>query len=795
MAKRQDRSSPRSDAPKAAARRGPRRRLARLVRRAGSGWNRLLEIPAVWVGLLLTVGAWGLTPGGLLPVPEAREGEIASRDYVAPADLLIPDEETTAEKQERARQEVPPVYDLDSAAAGKLERELAALFAAGRQLDRRDEELSLDDLTVALARASGLRVSRSQAATLSAQGFSADLEDRVRTLAGRALRRGIVEGKGRLLENRVRGITLRDLRSGEERLHFDLYDYLEYPGEVRDFLAAEIEDWRDLTVAQRGQVVELLLANLLPNLSSNRSETLERQDEAAAAVAPTFKQIRKGQMIVRKGDQIGPAEARMIAEATGSDRVSGRLLPLTGTLALLGLTALVLWLGLSRERVADHSRRRLYSEVVLLLLVSILGAKFSFLVASGLANSFDAAPFSAFRSYAYGVPFAALALVAALLFSRTAAFLLAFLFALLVSRLAGTEALWVTLYAAVGSLGAVYAVNAYQIKQRLTLTRVGLLVGGLNVLSVLILTALSGGVGTTPLQLLFDGLCAFGGGLLVAAVGSFSIPILETTLGITTDIKLVELANANLPLLRRLAFEAPGTFQHSLMVANLAKEGCETIGADPVLAYTGGLYHDVGKVLRPDYFVENQRPGQNPHDKLTPSMSSLVIISHVKDGLDLADEYHLPQPVRDAIAQHHGTRLISYFYSRAKERSEGKEREGKEDVTEEKYRYPGPKPQDKVMGVLMLADGVEAASRTLTEPTELKIRTLVKKIVSDCLDDGQLDESDLTLADIKKVSRSFVRVLTNIFHQRIDYPGYDFGGETREVPRLERVPEASVRAS
>ncbi len=795
MAKRQDRSSPRSDAPKTTARRGPRRRLARLVRRAGSGWNRLLEIPAVWVGLLLTVGAWGLTPGGLLPAPEVREGEIASRDYVAPADLLIPDEETTAEKQERARQEVPPVYDLDSAAAGKLERELAALFAAGRQLDRRDEELSLDDLTVALARASGLRVSRSQAATLSAQEFSGDLEDRVRTLAGRALRRGIVEGKGRLLENRVRGITLRDLRSGEERLHFDLYDYLEYPGEVRDFLGAEIEDRRDLTVAQRGEVVELLLANLLPNLSSNRSETLERQDEAAAAVAPTFKQIRKGQMIVRKGDQIGPAEARMIAEATGSDRVTGRLLPLTGTLALLGLTALVLWLGLSRERVANHSRRRLYSEIVLLLLVSILGAKFSFLVASGLANSFDAAPFSAFRSYAYGVPFAALALMAALLFSRTAAALLAFLFALLVSRLAGTEALWVTLYAAVGSLGAVYAVNAYQIKQRLTLTRVGLLVGGLNVLSVLILTALSGGVGTTPLQLLFDGLCAFAGGLLVAAVGSFSIPILETTLGITTDIKLVELANANLPLLRRLAFEAPGSFQHSLMVANLAKEGCETIGADPVLAYTGGLYHDVGKVLRPDYFVENQRPGQNPHDKLTPSMSSLVIISHVKDGLDLAEEYHLPQPVRDAIAQHHGTRLISYFYSRAKERSERKEREGKEDVTEEKYRYPGPKPQDKVMGVLMLADGVEAASRTLTEPTELKIRTLVKKIVSDCLDDGQLDESDLTLADIKKVSRSFVRVLTNIFHQRIDYPGYDFGGETREVPRLERVPEASVRAS
>ena len=787
MAKRFDRGPTPAETPKA-ARRPVRRRLRDLVRRTAEGWWKLLEVPAVWVALLLTVGAWGLTPGGLLPAPEAREGEVADRDYAAPADLLIPDRETTEEKERRARQEVPPVYDLDTTAYANLDRELAALFAAGRQLDRREEEISLRDLTVALARASGLRITLSQAEALSIEEFAGDLEDRVRALASRALRRGIVEGKSRLLEHRVGGITLRDLRTEEERSHFDLFDHLEYPGELREFLESEVEDWRDLSGDQRQQVVELLVASLPVNLSSNRSATLERQDAAAGAVAPTFKQIRKGQVIVRQGDQIGPAEARLIAEATGRDRVSGRLLPLAGTMALLGLCAAVLWPGLARERVAGHSRRRLYSETLLLLLVSILGAKFCFLVSTALANSFDGAPFDSFRSYAYGVPFAALGLMAALLFSRAAAALLAFVFAVLVSRLAGIDALWATLYAAVGSLGAVYAVQAFQIKQRLALTRVGLLVGGLNVVSVLVMTALAGGVGIEPLRLLFDGVCALAGGLLVAAVGSFSIPILESTLGITTDIKLVELANTNLPLLRRLAFEAPGTFQHSLMVANLAKEGCESIGADSVLAYTGGLYHDVGKMLRPDYFVENQRPGQNPHDKLTPSMSSLVILAHVKDGLELAEEHHLPRPVRDAIAQHHGTRLISFFFSRAREQAERKEADRKEDVTEEKYRYPGPKPENRVMAVLMLADGVEAASRTLAEPTELKIRTLVRKIVSDCLDDGQLDESDITLADIKKVSRSFVRVLTNIFHQRIDYPGYDFEAEAKRVEGTRRGP-------
>jgi len=499
-------------------------------------------------------------------------------------------------------------------------------------------------------------------------------------------------------------------------------------------------------------------------------------------------------VIVRKGDQIDPAAARLIAEITGKDRMTSRLLPILATVSLLGLAALALWIGSGSKGVvqaAGHGQRRSYGETLLLLLVSLLGTKFCFAVATALAASFDAPPFDSVRSYVFGVPFAGLALIAALLFGRSAAALLVFLFSLLVSRLVGADALWVTLYATVGSLGAVYAVDTYQIKQRLTLTRVGLLVGGLNVVSVVILAALTSTGPVQPLQLLFDGLCGFGGGLLVAAVGSFALPILESLLGITTDIKLVELANANLPLLRRLAFEAPGTFQHSLMVANLAKEGCEAIDADPVLAYTGGLYHDVGKVFRPDYFVENQHQGHNRHDKLVPSMSALILINHVKDGLTLAEEYRLPRPVRDAIAQHHGTRLITYFYKRAQDRAEREE-----DVTQEKYRYPGPKPQNKVMAVLMLADGVEAASRTLTEPTPFRIRTLVRKIVDDCLQDGQLHESDLTLSDIDRVSRSFVRVLTTIFHQRIDYPGFDFRGEKGEKgEKGTRRPEPSAEAA
>ncbi|MGD2114242.1 MAG: HDIG domain-containing protein [Acidobacteriota bacterium] len=794
--------------------RSRRSRRARFADRTAQIWRRLLETPAVWLVLLLTVGTWALTPRGFFPAPEVVEGGVAARDYVASEDLLIPDEETTREKQARAREDVPPVYDFDPGAADELQERLAALFAAGRQVlsppqegagrpagasessGRREPavaeetQLAPSEMASVLTEASGLRIAPDEAAALRSAGFADDLEDRTRSLTVHSLRRGIVEGKSRLLENRVRGVTLRNLSTGTEQRHYDLYDHLEYPGEVREFLETEVSDWRDLTAAQRRAVVGVLMANLPANLSPNRKETLERQDAAEAATAPVFKQIRKGQVIVRKGDQIDPAAARVISALTGERRRAARLLPILGTFALVALAALALWLGLEREQVADHGRKRLYSEALVILLVSLLGTKFCYAIATALADSFDAAPFDAVRSYVYGVPFAGLALVTALLLGRTAATLISFVFAVLVTRLAGPDALWVAVYAAVGSLGAVYAVDAYQIKQRLTLTRVGLLVGGLNVVAVLLLTATAAGGGLIdPLQLGFDLICALGGGLLVAAVGSFSVPILESTLGITTDIKLVELANANLPLLRRLAFEAPGTFQHSLMVANLAKEGCEAIDADPVLGYTGGLYHDVGKMVRPDYFVENQRPGHNPHDKLVPSMSVLIIVSHVKDGLVLADEHRLPPPIRDAIAQHHGTRRLNYFYERAKERAERGE-----EVTEEKYRYPGPKPQNKVMGVLMLADGVEAASRTLTEPSPLRLRTVVQKIVDDCMADGQLDESDLTLSDVKRVRNAFIRVLTTIFHQRIDYPGFDFKGETRSERRSERDVEAA-RAS
>ncbi len=796
-------------------------------RRASRLWRRLLELPWLWAALLVLAGTAALTPGAFLLAGLLLLGA-GGRDF--DTGVLAQRDAQIAQLFAAGRRRLPAARD--EAARAALARDLAAhptgsaatgssapgssaagSAAAGSSAPGSSAPGSaagaaptppgkapapaspqapptLPAYAVSLAAATSpeaaarsreeaLELTPEQVAVLVRKGFSPELEDRLRGVLAQALRRGVVENKALLLDNRMSGIVLRNLADGSEQVQVNLYEHLGYPDEARDFCEAEVRGWSGLTSAERRRLVALLLDNLSPNLHSNRSETLSRRDLAEGGAGGVYTQIRKGQVIARKGDVVDEAKARSIEQMRGQGRPRSPLPALAATLLLLGLAAAALWLGLAGERVADHSRRRLFAESALLLAAALLGARLCFLMAGALGAAFQTPPFNAWRAYAFAVPFATLALTAALLLRRHAALVLAMLFSLLVGRLAiEGEPLAIVLFAAAGSLAAIFAIDRLKFRQRMVMARAGLVVGAVNVAVALVLYTLTAPE-TTLLTLAFELVCAFAGGLLAAAVGSFAVPILEAVLGITTDIKLVELANTNLPLLRRLAYEAPGTFQHSLMVANLAKEGCEAIGADPVLAYAGALYHDIGKVFRPDYFIENQRPGQNRHDRLLPTMSVLILVSHVKEGAELARRHHLPQVILDAIEQHHGTRLMRYFYNRALELSE----RAPEGVREADYRYPGPRPRNKVMGVLMLADGVEAASRTLVDSTPAKLRGLIGTLFDDCLQDGQLDKTDLTLSDLKAVSDAFLRVLSTIFHQRVDYPGFDFNAGVKRDKR------------
>jgi putative nucleotidyltransferase with HDIG domain len=224
----------------------------------------------------------------------------------------------------------------------------------------------------------------------------------------------------------------------------------------------------------------------------------------------------------------------------------------------------------------------------------------------------------------------------------------------------------------------------------------------------------------------------------------------------------LELSNPNRPLLKRLLMEAPGTYHHSILVGNLAEAAAEAVHADATLVRVGSMYHDIGKLKRPYFFIENQFTQDNPHDKIAPTLSSLIITSHVKDGLELAKENKLPQQIQDIIAQHHGDGLVSFFYHKALEE--------RDDVPEEAFHYEGPKPQTKEAALVALADNVEAAVRSMKQPTPGRVEGLVRKIIKDKLNDGQLNQCDLTFQDLDRIAMAFVRVLSGIFHSRVEYP-------------------------
>jgi putative nucleotidyltransferase with HDIG domain len=261
--------------------------------------------------------------------------------------------------------------------------------------------------------------------------------------------------------------------------------------------------------------------------------------------------------------------------------------------------------------------------------------------------------------------------------------------------------------------------------------------------------------------------------MAVTAIVSVTLPFFEAVFDIATDIKLLELLDPNHPLLKDLVYKSPGTYHHSILIGNLAEAAAEAVNENSILARVGAYYHDIGKIHKPEYYIENQHPSENKHDRLIPSMSSLIIASHVKDGVEDARAHRLPKAVIDIIQQHHGTSLITYFYRKAKELNPYAS------IAEEDYRYPGPRPRTKVAAIVMLADSVEAASRALEDPTHQRIQALTDSVITRIFLDGQLSLCDLTLKDLREISRSFNLVLNGIYHHRIDYPGMEFPGDKK----------------
>ena len=504
---------------------------------------------------------------------------------------------------------------------------------------------------------------------------------------------------------------------------------------------------------QRSRVTRVLTQTLLASAEPNVQLTEAAREAAAAGVTPVLRSLAAGEVIVAQGEPLTQNRLNVL-EDTGlynsrSERLAQgvRLWFVCTVLALL-LSAPLLYFYYALRHNTTVGQM---SFLVVLWALALIAQRLALLADSHLL-------FIAF-----------LPLVGAVLFGERLAFVLAVWLALVTAFFTPATGLITLLIVLSSSVVALLLARSFG--TRASLLVAGLLGGAMGLVSFGVFTALSGGFETFfEAGTLAASIWILGGGLLSGILALAALPLAESNFGFLTEFRLLELMSPSNTLLQKLLLEAPGTYQHSLIISNLVDQAVSNIGGDALLARVGALYHDVGKLKRPQFFTENQFAGENPHDRVSPHLSYLIITSHVRDGAELLREYGLPAALEPFVQEHHGTTVLAYFYKRALETSAS--------VKELSFRYAGPRPQTKETAVLMLADAVESASRTLSDPTQGSIRAMIDRLFESRLQDDQLAESPLNFHDLEVIANTFERMLTAVLHRRVSYPS------SEEIQRL-----------
>ncbi len=730
------------------------------------------------VAIILTIL---LIPNLRISQPDYKVGDIATRDIKASADYLLKDVKATERRIEAAKKDVSTVFDLDSKILSEISLKLNDAFAQVHALEENAPKgKSVKNSAKLRARRAevfrerlGVKVSDNTIRMLERNKYQPKIAEHIINVMRVVLNRGMVSDDREHLLASANGIVIRDLETGEAKSVTDTDSILD-SSTLEPFLQKAIsrlvpEKPNEIKIIVRSLTLEFVRPNLVVNLA----ETQTRIQRAVDEVKPVNFELKKGESIIRAGDPI--TEEKLMKLLGLAPAMSGIKMAYTW-LGLLVLVVTILYLGWIYLSKFKHWVINNNEQLILLSAIfvgNMLIIKAAIYFAGSMAESQG---IILQTSFYYAIPFAIGAMLAAILFDME----IAILFSVATFILAGVlirDNISYPLLALVGSLVASFRGKQY--RQRSTLLLTGVFVG-LGSLAIVVSADLINNTLFTA-RGGFDALMGFVGGIMVGIIVSGILPIFESLFNMATDIKLLELSDPNHPLLRELVVQAPGTYHHSVVVGSLAEEAAKNVMANDLFARVASYYHDVGKIYKPEYFIENQQDSVNRHDKLSPSMSGLILISHIKDGAELGREHKLPPAIIDIVKQHHGTSLISFFYNKAKEQNNKSHQE----VDENDFRYHGPKPQGKEAAIVMLADSVEAAARTLGNPTPARLNNVVQRIVNHNFIDGQLDECDLSLKDLHIIVDSFVRILAAIFHQRITYPQQEEGVE--EIPQS--VPE------
>lgn len=683
-------------------------------------------------------------------------GQVMTHDIRADRNYSIIDSDATTRLRDDAANSAPVHYEWMTDIGRELSDKIRRAFEAARTESDPSRDVFEREIGIGLTDAQweGLRKTR----------FAKSVEDSIVSVLLAVMHHPIVSDKASLLAEKEKGIVVVPLTSTKDgNAKGTVWTEKEVSGvwsleEARK----QVRQFKDL----RGDWLMSFVVQLVQtNFSVDPKATRAARDVAKSGMQEVSIAIPAGEIIVRAGDRIDSRHRMIIQEINQQKQKQKFGIKFIGYFVLV---ALILWVStffgshyLRRFRLSARDARFAGT----MLVVTLLAVRVSIFVASAIASSpLLGIPAGA---YSYAIPVGLGAMLIRIVLNAE----IALVFAIIVSIFSGFFVLHdpeFTAYCLLSNIAAASFIA--NVDKRSNIMRAGLKTAGINILVVaglLLAQAYHNPVFTVGgIETLWYLAAAFLSGVLDAILVLFAAPFVETIFGYTTDMKLLELANLNHPLLRELIIRAPGTYHHSHLVGILAEAAAERIGANPLLARVGAYYHDVGKMRKPQYYIENSKDNAHWYERVNPHMAALIISSHIKDGVEMARQHGLPQQIIDMIPQHHGTKMIGFFYELAKKSNDP----NLEKLSESDFRYPGPKPQSQEAGILLLSDGVEAAVRALKEKTPTRIQQTVESIINKSFVESQLDECDLTLKDLTDIANAFTHILTGIYHQRIEYP-------------------------
>ncbi len=719
-----------------------------------------------------------------IPDMSLTRGQVASRDIRSPIAFSYVDEAATEEARDQAARTVTPVFDFDATLGPSLQNRVARAFEDGRRRwgDARLDALAHGQQGVPAStqaeigrdflRALRMDLEPSEVQVIAESGFARRIETVATDLLGQGMRKYVIGDRAELPLSSPAITVIELLPSGQAETTLTDYERIHSIAEVRQAISLyaleRFEGGEDAEGVRAA--VNIARAGVRANFSINQLLTRERREDAQARVDTTVQTVRRGALIARKGEPVTAEDVRRL-QALQAIHAERGFWSVYGSLFLFGMLLFGTVYRFASTTISKFASSTRELAALAVLMGLCLGMARLVLEISGAMPGFGAGRVPP-ESVWYLAPVAGLTLSTRILMNSETALV----FAVVAGSLCGLMMDQQALYAAFFVVSALTAAGALgKDRERRSILRAGVYTGLINAAFVLL-------VGLVQLHLadptaggaqpVWDAGFAFAGGLLSAFLVLFLVPIFES-FGFVTDLQLLELANLNHPLLRNLMLRAPGTYHHSVMVGTLAEAAAEAVGCNALHARVASYFHDIGKAVTPQYFVENQAPGNNRHDRLSPHMSARIIIDHVRNGAAIARRHKLPQPIIDNIWMHHGTGLLYYFHRKALEVDP--------DASEDDFRYPGPRPNTREAGIIHLGDKVEAACRSIQHPTPERVREMITRIVNTTLADGQLEECPLTVKEIYTITGVFQDVTLAIHHQRIEYP------ETREISSGEQA--------